>query len=143
MQQGGNDIKGELKYLTQNCITAFNELKRLNKSLHWARDLKFDSNIDINQIETLHRIVQDYIIVKVAALFDPKTYTASYENEFKKNKEYGNIKKANIIKYIIIMRHAFVSHNHKEKPKGHPQTYIILESNLPNLLNQLISLLKI
>src|SRR3989338_1041290 len=101
------NIKGHLKYLLQNCQTALGELKRLNTELKKAMQPDSGSEVDVNRIGALHRMVQDYLIIRVAGLFDDKSYAVSFEQEFTKEKEYEDIKKEEIIRYLWKLRGNF------------------------------------
>ncbi|MDD4333025.1 MAG: hypothetical protein PHT51_02830 [Patescibacteria group bacterium] len=133
------DIKGHLKYLLQNCQTAFIELKRLNKELKEAISKNVETKVDINQLGALHTIIQDYLIIRSAGLFDSKNYAVSFEQEFSQEKEYKNIKNEEIIKYLQKLRGNFVGHKHIKS--SFPETSKILNSNLLNIFNKLDKML--
>jgi len=135
------DIKGHLIYLLQNCQTAFDELRRLNTELQRARQPDAPAEIDVNQIGALHRMVQDYLIIRVVGLFDKKCYTVSFEQKFSGDKNYDNIKQEEIIKYLQKLRGNFAGHEHIKSES--PETAKILKSNLLSIFKKLnILLLK-
>lgn len=137
-----SDIHGHLEYLIQNCATAFEELRRLNSEL-LKLFISDEEAEDINRIGALHRMVQDYLIVRVAGLFDAESYTVSFDIIFREDENYKRIKKEDIIQYIVRLRHTFVAHRHKKLVDGLPETGKILESNLLDLLKELEALLTI
>ena len=134
------DMKGHLEYLLQNCQTALEELQRLNKELREAMRPNNTTVVDVNRIGALHRMVQDYLIIRVAGLFDKKSYAVSFEQKFAGKKEYEDIKNEDIIKYLQKLRGNFVGHKHI-KPT-YPETNIILSSNLLSILEKLDKILK-
>lgn len=133
------DITGHLKYLLRNCQTAFSELKRLNEEFQKATWPNAPINIDVSRIETLHRIVQDYLIIRVVGLFDEKDYAASFEKEFSKEVIYEDIKQEEVIKYLKKLRGNFVAHKHIKSE--FPITCKILNSNLEDILKKLDAIL--
>lgn len=130
---------GYLKYAVTNCLLAFEELQRTNTEL--LKKMSQDEPININRTGSLNRIVQDYLIVRVAGLFDKDSRTVSFFHEFHNDKNYLRIRGSEIIVYLIHMRNKFVAH----KEKNHfefPTTSKILQSNLCSLLDDLLELLK-
>ncbi|MBU1177138.1 MAG: hypothetical protein V1901_00310 [Patescibacteria group bacterium] len=94
-----------------------------------------------NELGKLNRILQDYLIIRVANLFDRDTRAISFENtELKNNANYKSIKKEEIIKYIIDQRCNFVAHWNKKRG-NFIDTAKILDSDLDNILCDLEKLL--
>ncbi len=97
------------------------------------------TEIDVNRIGALHRMVQDYLIVRVAGLFDKKDYVVSFEDAFNGDKNYEGIKQEAIIKYLQKLRGNFVGHKHKKSEL--PETSKILDSNLSSIFEKLDKIL--
>ena len=134
-------MKGSLLYILQNCQTAFEELRRLNEELAFA--LKPDVKVEnINRIGALHRMTQDYLIVRVAGLFDNDRRTASFQNLCPTDKEFLAIKEEAIIKYFIEFRHNFSAHLNLVRMQNdqNPETLKILSSNIVDILQKLVQL---
>lgn len=132
-------MKDALIYIIQNCQTAFEELKQLNSKLNSALD---PSSItpEINRIGSLHRMTQDYLIVRVAGLFDDDSRVVSFEKICAKDQEYRNLRKEIIIEYLIKLRHTFSAHANLARMQNgeFPETYKILNSNLNEVLQKLL-----
>jgi len=64
-------INVHLRYLVENCQIALKKLQELN--IEPIRAMQQNNPINPNPIGDLHRIVQDYLIVRVAGLFDKQT----------------------------------------------------------------------
>ena len=134
------DHSGYLRYAVENCLIAFEELGKVNG--HLLKKISQHEPINIQHEGSLNRIIQDYLILKVAGLFDEDSRTASFHHEFCNIKKYKKIRKSNIIKYIIKLRHKKVAHADKNYLFKFPTTSIIISSNLRNLLNSLLDLLE-
>jgi hypothetical protein len=139
MGNSNMDIDGHLRYLVENCDVAFKELKRLNCKLQ--AEMSSDSSTNPNATGALHRMVQDYLIIRVAGLFDKKTYTSSFAVAYGEDENYKKIRKELIIEYMIKMRSTFVGHTHQNLTYGYPDTNKILTSNIPRFLNDLLKIL--
>ena len=102
------------------------------------------ADADVGRIGNLHRIVQDYLIVRVAGLFDKRGGVISFEPWFKNNQVYKEIYQEQIIVDLIKLRHNFVAHNNQRNVDGNafPETQQILNSNLKPLLLRLRKLLN-
>ncbi|MCR4314629.1 MAG: hypothetical protein NUV84_05290 [Candidatus Uhrbacteria bacterium] len=133
--------KGILEYIVENCERAFDELQRLNAELHAARAA---SDVDVGHMGDMHRIVQDYLVVRVAGLFDKRADVISFAKWFSDDSSYKQIQKEEIIQDLIKTRHNFVAHNNQENINRNffPDTEKILNSNLRPLLERLKNLLK-
>lgn len=132
------ETKGYLKYVVGNCEIALDELCRINKELNAGMSL--DSNADVNRLGALDRMIKDYLIIRVAGLFDKDTRAISFENFFRNNSESDSIKNEDIIKSILEIRHRFVAHSDKKWiQKGNFSIEIakLCNSNLKELLNRL------
>ncbi|MBI3573396.1 MAG: hypothetical protein HY092_04310 [Candidatus Kerfeldbacteria bacterium] len=138
-----------LAYIVENCIFAYDELCRVNKEL--INRANPDSNLSMNHLGAMNRMIQDYLIVRVAGLFDEAEYVTkggideviSFDKLFADNQDYQKIKEQQVIKYIIDQRHNFVAHtNTKHIEKNFPVTFKICNSNLRELLKSLQELVK-
>lgn len=91
-------------------------------------------------------MIQDYLIVRVAGLFDEDKQNrgvVSFGKLFSENKDFKNIKEQEIVKYIIGQRNNFVAHTNKNYIENNfPITAKICNSNLKELLENLQKLLK-
>lgn len=134
-------MKEALIYILQNCQTAFEELKGLNTKLIFELN-SASATPEINRTGSLHRMTQDYLIVRVAGLFDKDSRVASFENLCPHDQGYLSLKKESIIIYLIGLRHNFSAHqNLAEMQKGNfPETNKILNSNLGEVLQKLLQL---
>jgi len=136
-------MKGYLKYVLENCEAALDELCRINKELNAG--MSPDSNVDVNRLGALDRMIKDYLIIRVAGLFDKDTRTISFENLFEGNAELDSIKNENIIKEIIEVRNRFVAHSDKnyiQQGNFSIETAKLCNSNLKEILKSLQKLLK-
>lgn len=134
-----------LNYVLQNCIFAYNELCKVNIELNDGQRLSSDA--DVNYLGALDRMLKDYLIIRVAGLFDldsKKQGVISFKKLFPNNENFKNIKNQKIIKYIICERNNFVAHLNQKHyiEKDFPDTAKICNSNLRELLNKLCELLK-
>lgn len=137
---GKADHSGYLRYAVRNCLLALEELKKANAEL--LEKMSQHEPMNINRTGSLNRIVQDYLIVRVAGLFDKDSRTVSFFDEFHNNKNYIRIRRSEIVQYLIKMRNKSVAHKDKDHLFEFPTTSKILQSNLCNLLNDLLELLK-
>lgn len=155
MNQINRDTIGILNYILENCISAYDELCRINKELNeeWNKIQRkdFSSNVDMNHLGVVNRMIQDYLIIRVYGLFDKTEHgtkggidkVVSFEKLFSGNKDFENIKGQEIIKYIVEQRHNFVAHTNREHIENNfPITSKICNSNLKELLVNLQGLLK-
>ncbi|MFA5359893.1 MAG: hypothetical protein WC349_02970 [Patescibacteria group bacterium] len=145
------NYNGLLFYLLDNCIFAYDQLyiinNKLNKELNKINRKEFDSNVDMQYIGNMNRMIQDYLIIRIGGLFDKTEYKTkrgideviSFEKLFSNNKNFKEIKKQGIIKYIIDKRNNFVAHTNKKFDV--PDSSKICDSNLRNLLKSLQKLL--
>jgi len=128
-------------YILQNCQTAFEELKRLNSEL-LAMLNAASITPEVNRIGDLHRMTQDYLIVRVAGLFDKDSRVASFANLCPQDQDYLNLKKELIILYLIDQRNNFTAHANLDRLQNgqHPESYKTLQSNLYEVLQKLLQL---
>lgn len=134
-------MKGYLKYVLENCEVALDELCKTNKELN--ERMRQDSNADVNRLGALDRMIKDYLIIRVAGLFDKDTRTISFENFLKNNTEIDSIKNEDIIKSILEIRHRFVAHSDKnyiQQGNFSIETGKLCNSNLKELLSRLKAL---
>ncbi len=141
--------KAILDYILQNCIFAFDELCRVNKRL--IAGLSPSSNADVNHLGAMNRMIQDYLIIRVAGLFDKTEYrtngandeVVSFEKIYRGDQKYKELKQEEVIKYIINQRDNFVAHTNKNHIENNfPATRKICDSNLKELLKDLADLLN-
>ena len=135
-------MNGYLKYVIENSKTAFDELCRTNKEL--IDGMRTESNADVNRLGAFNRMIQDYLVIRVAGLFDKDNRTISFTNTFPKNQEVESIEQEEIIKKIIENRNRFVGHSdHDYISEGNfaIPTNEICGSNLKTLLEKLERLL--
>ncbi len=134
--------KGYLEYVLENSERAFDELQKLNIELR--QGMRLDSNADVGRIGNLHRIVQDYLIVRVAGMFDKNSEVISFERWFKDDATYQSIHRNQIIVDLVKLRNNFVAHNNHRNVEGDafPETQQILNSNVKSLLLRLRELLN-
>jgi len=140
-----------LDYVLGNCIFAYDELCRINKELVQGMRLDSDTDINLDHLGAMNRMIQDYLIVRVAGLFDKRKHRTkggadkivSFEKLFFDNGDFKNIRKQEIIKYIIEQRNNFVAHvNEDHIENNFPITSKICTPNLRELLENLQKLLK-
>lgn len=135
-------MNGYLKYVVENCKTALDELCRTNKEL--IVGMSPESNADVNRLGALNRMIQDYLVIRVAGLFDKDTRTISFCNVFPQNQEIKEIEQEKIVKKIIENRNRFVGHSDNDYiSEGNfaIPTNEICGSNLKTLLERLERLL--
>ena len=131
-----------LKYVTQNCITALNELCIVNEQLR--AELAPDAEGDVNRTGALNRMIQDYIVIKVASLFDEDGRTISFRTVFPNNQRVKEIKSEEIMRSIKTSRDRCVAHSDQAFVFSEDflmPTADICTSNLGHLLEELDSLL--
>jgi len=135
-------MNGYLKYIIENCKTAFDELCIINKDL--IAGMNSESNTDVNRLGALNRMIQDYLVIRVAGLFDKDNRTISFNNTFPKNQKVEKIEQEEIVKKIIENRNRFVGHSDYDyilEGNFAIPTNEICNSNLKRLLEQLEKLL--
>ena len=141
-------MNGYLNYVVENCETAFDELCKINKEL--LAGMQPESHADVNHLGALNRMIQDYLIIRIGGLFDRTEHKVkgdideviSFEKIFSGNQDFENIKKEEVIKYIIQQRHNFVAHsNQTHINTDWPVTSTICDSNLKEVLQKLHQLL--
>jgi hypothetical protein len=127
------EMRGRLNYVLENCQIALRELCRTNKELQEA--LSLSSKVNPQPLGDLNRMIQGYLIVCVASLFDENKQAVSFAQIFRGNAKFESIKQEPIIKEIIKNRHTWIAHNDKDGevfPTG-----IICKSNLGEILEML------
>lgn len=137
-------MNGYLKYVLENCEIALNELCRINKEL--KAEMNLNSNADVNRLGALDRMIKDYLVIRVAGLFDKDIRTISFENLFKNNPKLDSIKNENIIKELLEVRHKFIAHsdrNYIEEGKFSIETAKICNSNLREIFIKLKKLINV
>jgi hypothetical protein len=132
------EIQGRLIYVLENCQTALKELCKINKDLLDA--LAPSSKTSPQSLGDLNRMIQGYLIVCVASLFDSDKRSVSFAHAFRGDKEFESIKQESIIKEIIKNRHTWIAHNDKDGEII--PTAVICESNLGEILERLRKLLS-
>ena len=135
-------MNGYLKYVVENCKNALDELCKANKELVVGMSLA--SNADVNHLGALDRIIKDYLVNRVAGLFDKDNRTISFNTAFPNNQEVKKIKREEIIKKVMENRNRFVAqsdHDYIFKDNFAMSTNEICESNLKSLLERLEQLL--
>lgn len=152
MKNIDDNFNGLLIYLLDNCICAYDELCRINNELNkeWRKvqGKDFSSNIDLKHLGEIHRMIQDYLIIRVHGLFDKTEHVVSggvdevvsFEKLFSNNQDFQKIKEQEIIKYIIAERHNFVAHMNKKFVV--PDSSKICNSNLKEILLRLRALVS-
>ena len=130
-------MKGYLKYIIENCEVAFTELCRINGELRIGMSL--DSVADVNRLGAYNRMIQDYLIIRVAGLFDKDTRTISFANSFVGNSVIKSSQGEKVIQYILEIRNKFVAHSEKKfiETCDFSETDKICNSNLKEILGKL------
>lgn len=100
---------GYLKYVVRNCKAALQELCRVNEELN--EGMNSSSGVDVNKMINLDRMIKDYIIVRVAGLFDFDTRTVSFSTVFPGEQRVSRINQEEIVSRIIEARNRFVAHS--------------------------------
>jgi hypothetical protein len=149
------DLKGILIYTIDNCESAFDELKKINEKITNNELKDFNSDIDIQYLGIMNRILSDYLTIRVAGLFDKDDRNASFENITFTNNEYSiinSIKGNVVIKYLRNRRKEWGAHisvykgltqeEMERKMENNFNTSKIIDSNLKELLNKLKDLLN-
>ena len=129
---------GYLKYVVENCKIAADELCVTNQDLH--EGMSADSTKDVSHLGALNRMIQDYLVMRVAGLFDKDTRTVSLHNALPENKTVKEIESEPIIKRIKENRNRFVAHSDFAYLKTEEfiiPTDEICSSNLRGLLEKL------
>ena len=135
-----------LDYILQNCIVAYDELCTVNKKLN--KGMCPDSDVDVNHLGAMDRMIKDYLIIRVGGLFDKTTYprkgevdeVVSCEKILSTNETYKSMGDKKIIKYIINKRHNFVAHTNKNFDV--PKSSKICDSDLREILLKLKDLVS-
>ncbi len=125
--------QGRLNYVLENCQTAYRELCRVNKELQEA--MNTSSPINPQPLGDLNRMIQDYLIVRIAGLFDKDSRVISFATLFHGSKELQSIRKEKVIKDIIHNRHNWVAHNNRNGQVM--ATADICNSNLEEILERM------
>ncbi len=134
---------GYLKYVVRNCRTAVDELCTMNSELR--EGVNPDSTADINRLRAHERMVKDYLVIRVAGLFDKDTRAISLYNDLPKNRTVKEIESEPIIKKIKESRDRFVAHSdrdHIETEDFIVPTEEIYSSNIRDLLERLEKVLN-
>lgn len=133
-------MNGYLKYVIENCEFALTELCKINGELRTG--MSQDSTADVNRLGAYNRMIQDYLIVRIAGLFDKDTRTLSFVNSFVGNPIVESARSEEIIQYILDSRNGFVAHSEKEfiENGNFPDTEKICTSNLTEVLDKLKNL---
>lgn len=134
---------GYLKYVLENCKFALSELCNVNRELNLGMNL--NSSADVNRLGGLDRMIKDYLIIRVAGMFDKDSRTVSLKNTFPGNSEIESIEKEEIIKKILENRNRFVAHSDRDYISDGDfiiSTGDICSSNLKELLGRLERLLS-
>lgn len=126
-------LGGALRYFLGNCRFALDKLHEVNKKFRNA------DGKELNSLGREQRVLAEYLIVRLASLFDQNKKAVSFENLCSDNKKYKNIKHVPVIKYVIDMRHNFVAHaNFRRMMDGNfPSPAQLLNSNLRDLIEKL------
>jgi hypothetical protein len=144
---------GAISYSIGNCKNAFRYLKKTNDELNecW-RSGRTDN---INELGQHDRVFKDYLILKVAGLFDKhndalslitfKSFLEKAFPEFYKQFSTGldkiNFEYKDTISKIIQSRHKIVAHSDKDGFDNLIHTQDLLEMPIPNLLKDVENLL--
>ena len=133
-------MNGYLKYVIENCEIALTELCRINGELRVG--MSPDSVADVNRLGAYNRMIQDYLIIRIAGLFDKDAKTISFTNSFADNLVVESARSEEIIKYILKTRNKFVAHSEKKfiQAGDFPETDKICNSNLKEILGKLKTL---
>lgn len=136
-------MRGYLRYIIQNCITALDELCAVNEQLQ--TEMSPDSDGDVNRTGALNRMIQDYLIIRVAGLFDRDDRTISFYTEFPNNPTVNEMAGRDIIGKIKETRHRFVAHADREfinSGNFSIPTHEICASDLREILDALNNLVQ-
>lgn len=106
------DFNGRLIWVIDNCIFAYDQLCTINKKLKEEFDKvqrrDFSSNTDMNYLGAMNSMLQDYLTVRVAGLFDKPEYkvrgethkVVTFEKILSEDKTYKRAKSQEIVEYI-------------------------------------------
>lgn len=137
-----HEIKEALKYKLQNCKYALEILKKVNNELY--DDYINDNPVQVedpNYLAHLNGIINECLVTRIHMLFD-RNSTASFENLCPKDTEYIQLKNEPIIAEIELWRHNIAAHGSvKALLKGNIPSQKIINSNMPNILQQLEGLI--
>lgn len=130
-------MNGYLRYVIENCEVAIDELCRINEKL--LAGMSLDSSVDVNKLGAYNRMIQDYLIIRVAGLFDKDKRTISLANTFSDDSIFESARNEDIIKYILDTRNKFVAHSEEKwiTDSNFPETNKICHSNLKEILERL------
>lgn len=130
-------MKGYLKYIIENCEVALAELCRVNAEL--CAGMSLDSTADVNRLGAYNRMIQDYLIIRIAGFFDKDYRTISFANSFVGNTAVESACSEDIIQYILQARNKFVAHSEKKyiEVSNFLETNKICNSNLNEILENL------
>lgn len=133
---------GYLKYVIENCEIALEELCRINEELRGG--MNPDSNADVSRLGAYNRMIQDYLLIRIAVLFDKGTRTVSFINSFPGNSVVKSAQNEKVIQYILGFRNKIIAHSEKEwlQIGNFPITDEICDSNLKGILRNLKSLVS-
>lgn len=129
---------GYLKYVVGNCSSALNELCAINQELRGG--MSPESSVDVNRLGLLNKIIQDYIVVRVAGLFDRDNRTISFLTFFPNNPLIKTISEEVIISKIKECRDRSVAHSDLDYIQQEDFVISTLElchSNLKSILERL------
>ena len=133
--------KGILSYILENCVFAYDELCQVNRDL--INGMSPSSAADVNHLGAMNRMIQDYLIVRVAGLFDRTKGVVSLDKLFSGDAKYQAVKMNEVIQYIIQQRNNFVAHTNKSHIQNNfPVTERICKSNVRVLLVNFQALVK-
>jgi hypothetical protein len=143
---------GFLFYSIGNCQNAFRYLKETNDQLNAA--WRSGETSKLNELGQHDRIYKDYLILKIAGLFDKHSDTLSLPNfaaflerEFSDGKRFAESlevicsKYEDIIKQITANRHKVVAHAGREGLANLLYTQDLLAMPIPTLLKEIENLL--
>lgn len=134
-------MNGYLRYVIKNCDVALDELRQINEKLRMG--MSPNSTARVNKLGAYNRMIQEYLIIRVAGLFNEGTRTVSFANTFSDNPAFESARDENIVKYILDTRNKFVAHSEEKwiTNDNFPETNKICNSNLKEILEKLKSLI--
>ena len=143
---------GFLFYSIGNCKNAFKYLKETNQELNEAWNSGKTNNL--NELGEKDRVFKDYLILKIAGLFDSSKDTISLLNfayflekefsdgkQFFENLELIREKYKTIIERIIKNRHKVVAHTDDKELHNLIHMQDLLDMPIPQLLKEIEDLL--
>lgn len=143
---------GFLSYSTGNCKNAFKYLCEANQQLNDAWQLGETSKL--NDLGQRDRVFKDYLILKIAGLFDKHEDTLSLPNfasflerEFSDGNQFSQyLEKINnnykdIVEKIITNRHKVVAHTDHKELSNLIHTQDLLDMPILELLKEIENLL--